>query len=195
MRYAPWLVLAVLLVFVGKAWGERGGGTEFVTRVDSVPDAAYRQMVANLYLSNEGWRAQLEGIEALPPEVIVRTDTVVAPPDTVYRFVTVDGAGRLAVELLTRRDSAVYAPELHAGFIITDCDEGWQIRGSTVLCNRARLGHAYLTADAGRYDALAGLDWQPSFRSPWLVSFGRAFPYDRSGDRWEFRVKRRVRLW
>lgn len=197
LRIAPSLIVAAILLFVGKAWGS-AGAPAVVTRIDSVPPAAYRARLAELAIDRDGLRARLEGIESRPPEVIVRTDTLIAPPDTVVRYVTVNSRGRLTYELLGQREdtTALYAPELHEGVNVSDCDEGWQIQNGDVVCDPTRLGHLYVVAGVGRYDALAGLEWEPSYRSLWEFSAGRAFTYNRdAGDRWEVRIRRRVKLW
>ena len=185
MNRLGYVVAALVLLFFGKAWGERRE-PEVVTRVDSVTPARYAETLAGMRLENDGLRARLRGIESRPPRVIVRTDTVVAPPDTVYRFVNVDSRGSLSVEVLHRADS-VYVPELHTGSDISDCDDGWQIRDGEVLCDKARLGHLYVGPWLSTHPALA-VWWTPSYRSPWEASISYS-------GKWEIGVRRGLRLW
>lgn len=185
MNRLGYLVLALILLFVGRAWGEGATETVTVTRVDSVVPAEYERRVEALTLERDGIRARLEAIEARPPRIITRTDTLTIPPDTVIRFVAVDSRGSLSLDLLTARDS-LYAPELHEGIDISDCDEGYTIEAGEVTCDRAALGHLYVGPIASRRPSLA-LWWQPSFRSPWEagVSYSGA---------WDVWVRRGVRL-
>lgn len=185
LKHLPALVLALLVLFVGKAWGERAT-PEVVTRIDTVAPAEYERTVEGLRIQNEGLRARLEGVESRAPEVIVRTDTLVLPPDTVLRFVSVDSDANLTVEILTARDS-LYAPELHTRIDVSRCDDGWQIQSGQVVCDEAQLGHLYVGPWLSRTPSVA-IWWVPSFRSPWEASVSF------SGS-WDFGLRRGVRIW
>lgn len=193
MRHAPWLVVAVVLVFVGKAWGSSQVDTVVRTQVDTVESGEYRAIAESYRIESEGLRARLEAVENRPPERIIRTDTVIQPPDTVLRFVTVNSRGRLAFELLLRRDS-LYAPEIHAGVDVSDCDEGYAVQDGQVVCDQARGGHLYAVVGAGVRYANSGIEWEPSYRSLWTFRAGYLFPYE-GRPRWTVQASRRVQLW
>lgn len=191
------VVLVALAVFVGKAWGGAGRSGDVVTRVDTVAPADYQDQLRAFYMERDGLRARLEGIENRAPEVIVITDTVITPPDTVYSFVNVDSRGDLTMEVLavTESGSVVpdstpirYRPALHTGIDISDCDDGWQIRGGAVTCNRARLGHLWIGPELSRSPSFS-LWWKPNLRSPWEI----AALYN--GNGWDFNVRRGVKIW
>lgn len=192
----PYLVVAAVVFFVGKAFG---GESEpvVVTRVDTVTTERYASLVDELRLERDGLRARIEGLEARPPRVVTRTDTLYLPA-VAHGVVRVED-GSLTVEVMVLEVDSLrpaYRPELRQEIDVSDCDEGYSIQDGEVVCDPAQLGHLYLTADAGLHDALAGLEWEPSYRSLWEISVGRAFAYDRDeGDRWKLRIRRRVELW
>lgn len=178
------VVLALVVFFVARATAAPGEPT-IVTRVDTVTPPEYTETVERLHLENDGLRARIEGLRNVEPTVIVRTDTLVSPPDTVIRFVAVDSRGSLSVDFLTSRDT-LYAPELHRGIDVSACDEGWTIQSGEVICDRAQLGHLYVGPWLSRDPSLA-LWWEPSFRSPWEA-------FVRFGGTWDFGVRRGVRI-
>lgn len=185
MKYFGWAVALAFVFFVGRAVGESGDPV-VVTEVDTVTVERYGALVEELRLERDGLRARLEGIEARPPRVITRVDTLVPAPDTVVRFLSVDPRGRLSVEFLTARDS-LYAPELQRGIDVSDCDEGYTVQDGTVLCDRARFGHLYLGPRVSLDPALFAR-WVPSYRSPW------EFGVVRYRDRWGFYGQRSVQI-
>lgn len=189
-------VLVALAVFVGKAWGGAGRTVEVVTRVDTVAPADYQDQLRAFYLERDGLRARLEGIESRAPEMIVITDTVITPPDTVLSFINVDSRGDLTLEVLTVTESGGlvpdstpfrYRPALYTGIDISDCDEGWQIRAGAVTCDRARLGHLWVGPELARSPGVAAW-WRPSYRSQWEAGVSW------SGS-WDFSLRRGVRVW
>ena len=182
-------VLVALAVFVGKAWGGAGRTVEVVTRVDTVAPADYQDQLRAFYLERDGLRARLDGIESREPTVIVITDTVIQPPDTIYSFINVDDGGDLTLEVLTPavNTPGMVTPSLYTGIDISDCDEGWQVRAGAVLCNRARLGHLWVGPELSRSPGFAAW-WRPSYRSPWEASVA----WDGACD---FRVRRGVKIW
>lgn len=139
-------------------------------KTDTVPPAAMVASLEALRITNGGLMDRIRAHEARGPEIIVRTDTVVTPPDTVFRILNIDAAGRMAYGVLVRRDS-LWAPEIHAGIDVSDCDHGLSVEGGLVVCDRARLGHAELRFTLGTETAI-GLGWTPSFRSTWDVFVG-----------------------
>lgn len=200
VRLLTVLVLVALAVFVGRAWGGAGKSGDVITRVDTVAPADYQDQLRAFYMERDGLRARLEGIESRAPEVIVITDTVVTAPDTVYSFVNVDSRGELSIEVLTRADDATevgsmlpdstpirYRPSLYTGIDISDCDDGFQLRAGEVLCNRSRLGHAWVGPELSRSPSVS-LWWKPNYRSPWEA--GVSF----SGS-WNFSIRRGIQVW
>lgn len=153
-----------------------------ITRVDTVPYAAFRDSLKSERLEADGLRAKLAGRESRRPLTIVRTDTLVSPPDTVLALVRVRD-GQLAVAPLIRADS-LWAPELHR-FDVRGCDDGWSWNAGALVCDRARFGHLSLYVEA-RGEAHpfgplnptaavhAGLSWIPSYRSGWRASIAMA---------------------
>lgn len=204
MRPVYWFSLVVLCAlagFAGYGWGREwpsgGGGSPVEIPVDV---AAYEARLEALTIDRDGWRARFEGVVSVMPDTVYRVDTLVLPPDTVLRFVSVDSRGRLSVELLTTpsnfaQDSASapdlpggMQPELRTGYDVSECDEGFSLEGGTVACDRSRLGHLYVGVEASRHPSLTAW-WVPSYRSPW--SAGISF----DGERWDGYVRRGLRLW
>lgn len=204
MKRAPWLVIALLLLLAGGALGGTLGAkfgsrsivnTITETVIQEVTPQEYQDLLAEHSLEPGGLRGFIEGIQERPPRVITIVDTLIPPPDTVFRFATVDSRGFLSLEMLSLRDS-LYVPQLRTEVNVSDCDEGYSINNGRVVCDIARFGHLYAVPGAGLRGAFAGLEWERSYRSSWQFSAGRVFWYDRSqADFWEFRVKRRLRLW
>ena len=204
LRHITWIVLAALLMFTGAAvaewWDEDVVEREVVTTVvRAVAPPEYREILRDYGLEPGGLRGFIEGIEQREPEVITIVDTLPAPPpDTVYGpTLRVDASGRLTFELLTAvGDSALYARQIRERTRVTDCDEGFAIQGGTVVCDVARFGHLYATPRAGLRSVAPGLDWEPSYRSPWQLSASYVIPYDPDErPRLDVWVSRRVRIW
>lgn len=121
--------------------------------------------------------AALKAQEQRRPHSIVVYDTVIdVRRDTLILGAQQDSRGRLTIDIATP-DTAGHVPETRAGIELSDCDDGWTIRGGAVLCDRPRLGHlsiiarggvAYETASGVLSPSLqAGIRWQPTFRSSW----------------------------
>ena len=177
------VVAVVLALWVGRCFAPAITPV-VITRVDTVPYAAFRDTVANLRLESEGLRAKLAGRSSVRAVTIVRTDTLVLPPDTVLQLVSMSDDGTLSVAPLVRVDT-LWAPELHR-FDIADCDDGFSWAAGELVCDRARLGHLGLYATVGASYAPfvaipnaalnmgAGIEWTPSYRSPWRASLEMA---------------------
>lgn len=180
MKRVAWtnVAVGVVLLVVGYSFREPGE-TVVLTRVDTIPYAAYRDSLKAERLSAAGWRAKLAGRMAITPTAITRTDTLVIPPDTVLQLVRVEGP-TLTIAPLIRVDS-LWAPELHH-YQIGNCDDGWSWAAGELVCDRARFGHLSLYATLGATGAPfgatlnaalstgAGVEWSPSYRSGWRVS-------------------------
>lgn len=173
------VVIGVVLLVMGYSCREPGETVVLNSvRVDTVAPAAMTALLENAVLENAGLRAKLRGYESRPPRQIVRTDTLISPPDTVLQLVRVDGRSLITAPLI--KADSLYAPELHR-FDVGDCDDGWSWSAGVVVCDRARFGHlsAYVEAGAeldpfGTTHPTAavrlGLQWTPSYRSPWRAS-------------------------
>lgn len=185
------LVLALVALFAGKAWGEAGEPTEVVkTVVRTVAPAEYTELLSELGVADaSGIRARLEGVRTVQPEVIVRTDTLIQAPDTVLRFFTIDSRGRLHLEVLHQHADSIdlYTPEIQSTEPLGDCDDGLSFQDGEIRCDPARLGHLYVGPHLSRDPALSAW-WTPSYRSPWEASVS----YD--GDRFDFGLRRGVRI-
>jgi hypothetical protein len=191
------IVIALLLLSVGVAWGQSGNGPmQVITVTDTLAGQEYALRLQRERLRTTGLRARLEGIESRPPTTIFVTDTLTTIPDTVLVFVNVRD-GVVTAEFLVATDELptngttptdeLLRPELHTGSDISDCDEGFEVSANGVQCDRARLGHLYAYAEASRTPSL-GVYWEPSFRSPWTLSAGH------TGSEWVFTLRRGWRL-
>jgi len=145
-------------------------------RTDTVPPARLLEQVEALKLDNLGLTQRLQGWEVRPPRVVVRADTVVLPPDTVFLpLLRASARGLLTIPVLVSDSVPYYRPEVWRGFDVSDCDNGWVIQGGDLLCNRPRLGHlsfgfdSNLTyqSDGVQLVGAAGLYWRPTYRSGW----------------------------
>lgn len=207
LKYAPWLAIAAMLLFAGDAIGKKVRGIpEAITNtvIQTVAPAEYTAILEDYALPEGGLRGFIEGIEERNPAVIIRTDTLVPPPDTVIRFLSVGDDGNLTVEILTdtiiqvdtlAQTDTLYVPQVRTGINVADCDEGFTVQAGQVLCNRARLGHLYLGPSASLKNAGAFLLWEPSYRSLWRFEAGYVFPYERDlGDHFDVRVSRFIRI-
>lgn len=193
------IVVGLFLVAVGVQLGQATSSTVVVPVRDTVTASYYSKVVRDLRLANTGLRARLEGVHAVQPERILVVDTLYAPPDTVLRFVRVEN-DRLAVEnLITVSDVTPNAdsvaganvrvrPELHAGFDISRCDDGFEVSAAGVICDPARFGHLYVGGVVSKDPAL-GLWWEPAYRSPWELYVSR------TNEEWWFGLRYGVRLW
>lgn len=158
------------------------------TFVDTVAPAALLAAIEDGALENAGLRAKLAGHVRVEPVYILRSDTVVTPPDTVLQLVAVNGATLTLAPLIVRdsADPLLRVPELHR-FDVGACDDGWSWKSGELICDRARFGHLYATGAGSLYspggkislapEVVAGLRWKPSFRSPYYA----AMSYDIAG--------------
>lgn len=163
-------ILAV--AFVVGLWAAPGPGpAEIRTVLDTVAPADLEARIEDAEIENDGLRARLEAIESRPPRTVLRTDTLYReiPADTVFRVVTLRG-GVLVTAPLFRRDS-LWAPELHETDV-GDCDEGFSVGPSGVVCDRPRLGHVYLGLTTL---PSVSLSWTPTYRSRWGILAGYEF--------------------
>ena len=184
MRRISWsnVLVAIGFLLVGRYMGV-AAEPEVITRVDTVPPAAMADSLSALSLEVGGLRAILDGRDYVSPRVILRTDTLVTPPDTVLQLVALKGT-TLSLAPLIHTDS-LWAPELHR-FDVGNCDDGFSWAAGELVCDRARFGHLALYAEAGMasrpfvpmpdltYRAEAGVEWTPSYRSPWRGSLAMA---------------------
>lgn len=140
------------------------------TRYEYVTPQSMQELVRGLTIENAGLRARVEGVHRVEPVVVVQTDTVVMPPDTVLVAARMTAAGDLSLARLTKADT-LYAPSI-ATRSLGNCDDGWSWSAGTFVCDPARFGHLYAFGElyAGNYaGAEGGLLWQPSYRSSWRV--------------------------
>ena len=113
----------------------------------------------------------------IAPRVIVRTDTLVSPPDTVVQILRIDAAGGVAVSTLVQEDS-LWTPELHYFQPPRNCDDGLGWSNGSIICDTARFGHLHTFVELyGVYPSLSlqpklGIYWEPSYRSVWRVGGG-----------------------
>lgn len=192
------VVAGVLLICAGYSFRE-SGETVVITRVDTVPYAAFRDSLEGYRLESAGLRATLAGRDNSTPRAILRTDTFVTPPDTVLQLVRVTGS-ILSIAPLIRRDS-LWAPEIHS-FDVGRCDDGFSWAAGQLVCDRARFGHMSLYATLGvtgdpfgpmlspALNTEAGIQWTPSHRSPW-----RSFLAIRSNGSVGIGVTRLLPIW
>lgn len=184
MKWQSKAILAVALILAASAgWALRPDVVRTIrdTVIVELPPTELLDRVEALRIENEGIRARLEAREERPPSVILRSDTVISPPDTVFAGLHVDAGGRATLApLILETDSVAYRPEVWQGIDVSDCDEGFSIVGGEIICDRARLGHLYgfLGLSGGQpllgdsrdvFDATVGLLWRPSYRSGWAV--------------------------
>lgn len=151
-------------------------------KVDTVAAAQYEQRQASLVkatASPDGVAARLAGAERRAPKTVTVYDTVISlVQDTVVLGLQTSGSGVLTLDVAVP-DSAGHRPQTLRGIDLSDCDDGLTVRATSVVCNRARLGHLSLIARAGiAHDPFsgavspgleAGFRWEPSFRSTWAA--------------------------
>ena len=175
------MLAGVALLALGYCAHREPGETVVVTRVDTVPYSQFRDSLKHERLEAEGLRAKLAGRSTLEPRTILRTDTLVTPPDTVVQSIRLYANGGLSLAPLIHADS-LYRPELHR-FDVSACDDGFAWNAGVLVCDKARLGHLYVYARQGldtgfpfrREDFMgapteAGIEWTASYRSGWRVS-------------------------
>ena len=179
----------VVVLLVAIAIGYTGRGSVYTVQTQTVYDTLAAQDARNRVirerLRSDGWRARFESIEQRAPDTVFHVDTLVPPPDTIIEFVQVRG-GTLTTGFLTVRDS-LYAPTLHVGTDISDCDEGFDVSASGVVCDRATFGHLYVGPWLNNTDPIIAAWWTPSYRSPWEAWIGY-------GTRWHFGARYGLRL-
>lgn len=166
------VVLAVAVGVIAFMFGrDTAPKPTVVTQIDTVIPQAFQDALQDARLEVGSLRSRLEGIRPVTPVTILRTDTLVLPPDTVVQFFRITG-GQITVAPLVRRDS-LWAPEIST-YRVGNCDESLSFQDGQLICDPARLGHLWLGlgVDAGTdgvYPTLAAM-WKPSYRSPWFVS-------------------------
>ena len=152
--------------------------------MDTVAPVALLERVRGLADERHGLLATIAGLERRGPRTITRTDTLIAPPDTVLLAYLKSSGTELTLPVLVMDTSGLGRPELHGGLDVGDCDDGWSWSPAGLICNRPRFGHLTLygagaallpltaTASAGprRLSSAglvgeAGVSWQPKFRS------------------------------
>lgn len=162
-------VLAVVLALMaGLSLRTEPTPVEYATRVDTVSVSVMKDSLSAARLE-ESW---LAGRSSVTPRVVMRTDTLVLPPDTVLQLVNVSGS-TLSLGVLNVVDS-LWAPELHR-YDVGACDDGWSWSSGQLVCDRARLGHLRVVGSAAVLyplgaTARAGVEWAPGQGSRWRVS-------------------------
>jgi len=165
-------------------------------RTDTVPTARFQRMVANLERERDGLRARLEAVESRPPRIVIRTDTVPGPPDTIFLpLLSASSRGRLTIPTLIADSAKGFRGEIWRGFDTSDCDDGWSVQDGVLVCDRPRLGHLAFGIQVGfgtdrNAVAEAGAWWQPTYRSTWDV--GASLGTD---GRARLTVRKAWRLW
>lgn len=155
---------------------------EVITRVDTVPPTELLETIRNGALENTRLNRIIRGYESRPPVTITRTDTLIAPPDTVLMpLVKVEGQTLLLAPLIADSTGPMLRPELHR-FDVSGCDDGFTWNAGEFICDKPRFGHLSLFAEASlstatskinfRPEAYAGAEWTPTHRSPWRVRMG-----------------------
>lgn len=184
------VVLAVAIGVIAFMFGrDTAPKPTVLTRIDTVIPQAFQDALRDARLQVGDLRSRLEGVRPLTPVTVLRTDTVVTPPDTVVQFFRIS-EGRITVAPLMRRDS-VWVPELIT-YQIGNCDESLSFQDGQLICDPARLGHLWLglgvdAGTSGVYPTLAAL-WKPSYRSPWFVAV------QTTGVRHSLWVQRSIRI-
>lgn len=174
------VVAGVLLICLGYSFREPGE-TVVITRVDTIPYAAFRDSLESQRLEADGLRAKLAGRGVVQPRTILRTDTLVLPPDTVLSLLKSDGR-TLTIAPLIKGSDSLWTPEIHS-FDVGKCDDGFSWASGELVCDRARLGHfgpaVRLEAHADPFRrttpiarATVGVEWIPSYRSGWRSFLG-----------------------
>ncbi len=190
-RIAPavcWLVLGALIAsFLVTRCDPGPPLTPSMVRVDTVEAEHWRQrsieparQVDPAAGRFEQLKRTLEGIQARGPTTLTVYDTIIdVRTDTVILALSVDESGTLTLDTAVPDSHGLHRPQTGRGAQLGDCDEGWAIRGTQVICDRARLGHLRLLARAGlRSDITTpaplptlaiGARWTPSYRSRWAI--------------------------
>lgn len=163
---------------------------EYVARSDSL-----ERELAVVRGEARGWKgkaetalARIRGLEERPLETMTIYKTVIQP-ETVFVAVAQRASGQVEVTAGVRDSARLpdsppgYVPRVLSGASLADCDKGWVITGSTVICHRPPLGHLGVFFDLGvsspvegigsalpSGEGAVGLHWQKSYRS----TFGAA---------------------
>jgi len=162
------VIIALLLWLAGYHVASRGTISQ-----PSITVSTYDVLQLSERLKQErarvtGLRARLEGLESRAPDTVYIVDTIVTPVDTVFETVTVrDGA--LVSSWVARLEEG-WSPRVSV-YNVRGCDEGYSLTGGTVVCDRARAGHLYATAELESGRAALGLAWTRSNDSPWYFTF------------------------
>ena len=98
------IIVGVALLALGYSFREPAE-TVVITRVDTVPYASFRDSVSAIRLEAAGLRAKLAGRGVVQPRTILRTDTLVLPPDTVLSLLNVQGRMLTIAPLIKDSDS------------------------------------------------------------------------------------------
>jgi hypothetical protein len=163
------VVVALLLWLAGYHVASRGTISQPSTTVSTYDALQLANRLEQERARVTGLRARLEGLESRTPDTLYMVDTIVMPPDTVFETVTVRD-GTLVSSWITRLEEG-WSPRVSV-YTVRDCDEGFSLTGGTVVCDRARAGHLYATAELESGRAALGLAWTRSNDSPWYFTFG-----------------------
>lgn len=187
------IVVGLLLVLAGAALGASQGPSSIVTVRDTVAPAEFVRVVEEWRIDSEGLRARLEGVRTLQPERVLVTDTLVAPPDTVFRFVGIrDGVVTAEVLIAGVDTTGLRRPEAQRTRF-SNCDDGLEVSAEGVICDPARLGHLYVGPAASNRWAGLSAWWAPSYASTWEFGVSHRWSFD-GVSTWEFGVRRGFRL-
>lgn len=166
MRF--WYVTAALLLLaIGWQVGARAVEPVTVIVQDTVALSELERRLDAQRIRGDGLVAAMENRQVLAPDTIWVTDTLVSPPDTVFEFIRVNERGNLTASRFTI-EGELYAPQITT-YNVSDCDEGFQLEGGTVICDKARWGHLYLLSSISPAYASAGLRWTPGYKSKWAL--------------------------
>ncbi len=160
--------------------------TKTVTQIIEVTPQELLDERLHLRQTATGLRARIRGLETRVPVVVLRTDTIISPPDTVFETVVLSAAGTLTISTLNLREQTA---EVQQDIPVGDCDDGFVIQASGVICNKALLGHLYLFGSASSQYGIAGAYWEPSYRSTFRISAGYT-----TDARIELRVTKALRI-
>lgn len=161
------VIVAVFLLATGWQVGARAGEPVTLVVQDTVALEELERRLEAQRIRGDGLMAALENRQARGPDTVWVTDTLVSPPDTVFEFIRLNERGNLTASRYTR-DGELYAPQVTT-YNVSDCDEGFQLEGGTVICDKARFGHLYLLTALSSSYAGAGLRWTPGYKSRWAL--------------------------
>lgn len=163
-------LVAVVLIAFGVGYSVRK--ERVVTETVALTPQSFVERLESVQIENGRLRSIIEGLEARGPGKVYVVDTLFAPPDTVFLNFAVND-GELTVPRLVLETTEFYRPSILT-YDVKNCDEGWSISGSQLICDKARLGHFSLFAEAvGLYPlgyiGRAGIDWQLNYQSAWVA--------------------------